>query len=250
MAFRSRTRRDVARLLGYELPQDQKSGQDHLVVDADHQHFAVADGVGGSLDGGAAARVACEVFRERAPSYRLGITAVMEALPDLYVALHGAVKQTESQTTFTGGIVTHDGYVAWIHAGDSRLFYLPAYGDLYELSQPQHDINERHRLSNALGGEYGHLVLKPNGTHSHLPMWGYEKVSPGDRLVFTTDGLGPLGYDGMNDEYQWWMDRVARCVSRTALEAVNEVFDQSYIRDDGSLIVVDIGTDNPAENSH
>ncbi len=240
MAFRSRTRREVAQLLHYDLPPGQPSGQDRLVADVDTQFFAVADGVGGSSDGALAAEAACEAFVKYAPSFRLGIQAVLEALPEVYSELHRAVKETGSVTTFTGSVVTDDGYVAWLHAGDSRLFYLPASGDLYELTQPQHDPNARHQLLNALGGDHDRLTLRPNSTHSHLPIWGFERLSEGDRLVFATDGLGPIGFDGMNDEYQWWMESAVRSVGQTAVATVNKIFSASHIIDDGTIVIADI----------
>lgn len=239
VAFESRTRRDMAQRVRYELPADAKSGQDHYVLDVDHRLFAVADGVSDSRDGGEAAKVACDVFREKAPSYKLGGIAVMGAIPELYRELNAAVVETGSLTTFTGGIVTNDGSLVWLHAGDSRLFHLRN-GELYDVTPQQHDPLRRHVIWNYLGGGNNFLELGANAYNNRLPVWGREIVSPGDRLIFATDGLGPTAFHDPRYETEWWMQRTDRELGRTARRAVECVADQSYIIDDGILIAVDI----------
>ena len=239
-AHRSRTRQEVAEYFNVDLPEDSKSGQDCYVLDTDRQLFAVADGVGGSLDGAAAAKAACETFQERAPSYRLGVRGVLDAIPELYVAVNAAVADTQSQTTFTGGIVTADGYIAWLHAGDSRLFHLTKFGEVYDLAPPQHNPYKRNQLFNALGGTHTHLMLRPNDYSQWMPIWGREQLSAGDRLILATDGIGPGGFDDTRCEAEWWMAHASRQMGNTAVEAVAHVFDQSAIIDDGTLVIVDI----------
>lgn len=240
MAYRSRTRREMAQRVHYDMPAHLPSGQDRYVVDVANQLFAVADGVGGSFNGAAAAQAACETFQERAPSHRLGIWAVLEAMPELYTALDAAVVKTRSQTTFTGAIVTDDGYMAWLHAGDSRLLHLVGGEDLYSVTSQQHDPLRTHLLWNYLGGNYSQLRLPLNVESQREPMWGREILSPGDRLIFATDGIGPVGFGDVRHDTEWWMHCAARSLGRTAAWAADCVLERSVIPDDGTLIVVDI----------
>lgn len=69
---------------------------------------------------------------------------------------------------------------------------------------------------------------------------GGERAGPGERLIFTSDGLGPGGNASLQYEAQWWMHRATREFGRTAIEAANLVFRDSCVVDYGSMIAVDI----------
>lgn len=215
-------------------------GQDRWVFEVPRQLFAVADGVSGSRDGGEAAEVACATFAREAPAYQMGIRAVIEALPELYRRLDAAVDATGSQTTFTGGVVTNDGYLAWLHSGDSRLFRVTKGGELYDLAPPQHDPDARGHLYNDLGSGRRYLTLGPNDYNLEVPYWGWQPLAAGDQLVFATDGVGRLGLAHDQSETDWWLQRLRPQADEGAIEVVERIVRASDIQDDGTLIVAQV----------
>ena len=170
--------------------------------------FAVSDGMGGALAGEYASRIAVEkittrlprAFHQSAQGLNAGVDDVLAALfDDIHRALLFVGESYEEcagmATTLTLGWFT-PGWLYFGHIGDSRIYYLPARGELKQLT---HDdtyvgwlyrtgkINEREArthprrnvLQKALGG----------GNQFVAPQVGAASCEPGDIFLLCTDGL-------------------------------------------------------------
>ena len=170
--------------------------------------FAVSDGMGGANSGEFASRIAIDKitrllprsFQHRALGLPSGFSDILEALVSaihhemsslgrIYEECHGM-----GATLTLGWFVP--GWLYYAHIGDSRLYHLPASGQLRQITTDdshvgwlRHSgkINEREArshprknvLSKALGA--GHQFTEPQ--------IGAISCDPGDRFLFCTDGV-------------------------------------------------------------
>lgn len=171
--------------------------------------FAVSDGMGGAKAGEYASRIAVDKITTLLPRSFQQAAAGLEAgfadvLTELFARIHGALKLVGGSYEECRGMETTlslcwftPGWMYFGHVGDSRIYYLPAGGEV--IKQLSHDdthvgwlfrngkINEREArshprrsvLQKALGG--GNQFVDPQ-----VGAVGYES---GDIFLLCTDGL-------------------------------------------------------------
>lgn len=176
--------------------------------------FAVSDGMGGAMAGEYASRIAVEKITTLLPrSFALsahGLDAgVNDVLAELFDQIHRALVFVGGSYEECAGMATTlslcwftPGWMFFGHIGDSRIYYLPARGELKQLT---HDdthvgwlfrngrINEREArthprrnvLQQALGG----------GNQFVEPQIGAVACEPGDVFLLCTDGVTGGLYD-------------------------------------------------------
>ncbi|MEO6785748.1 MAG: protein phosphatase 2C domain-containing protein [Chthoniobacteraceae bacterium] len=176
--------------------------------------FAVSDGMGGAMAGEFASRTTVEKITRLLPrafkQSAVGIEAgVDDVLDELFTQIHRALLFLgESYEECEGMGVTLSlcwftpAWMYFAHIGDSRIYYLPASGEMKQLSEDDTfvgwlrrngKLNEREArdhprkniLQKALGA--GHQFVDPQ-----VGAVGYEK---GDTFVLCTDGV----IDGLFD---------------------------------------------------
>jgi len=179
--------------------------------------FAVSDGMGGAKAGEYASRIAVDKITTLLPRSFQQAAAGLEAgfadvLTELFGRIHTALKLVGGSYEECRGMETTlslcwftPGWMYFGHVGDSRIYYLPAGGDV--IKQLSHDdthvgwlfrngkINEREArshprrsvLQKALGG--GNQFVDPQ-----VGAVGYES---GDIFLLCTDGL----VDGLYDSH-------------------------------------------------
>ncbi len=185
--------------------------------------FAVSDGMGGANAGEFASKIAVEKitrllpkgFRTRASGMEPGIS---DLFGELYAEIHKALNYLGESYPECAGMgstlsliwLTPE-WMYYAHIGDSRIYYLPADGELKQLSEDhshvgwllrEGKINEREArihprrsaLQKALGA--GHQFIDPQV--------GAVSVAVGDRFLICSDGLT----DGLwNRNIDWLLRR-------------------------------------------
>jgi serine/threonine protein phosphatase PrpC len=221
--------------------------------------FAVSDGMGGAKSGEFASRITVDrvtrlfprAFRLSAAGMGMGFADVLgELINEIHDDLSRLGRSYEEcagmGATLSLAWVTPE-WLYFAHLGDSRIYYLPAEG---EMTQVTHDhshvgwlrrtgrINERearthprrNALQQALGA--GHQILEP-----HIGAIGHR---PGDRFLICSDGL----VDGLWDRRISELLRETRTVDTDANHAqvlVNEAVEASG-RDNTTAVVIDIAS--------
>jgi serine/threonine protein phosphatase PrpC len=221
--------------------------------------FAVSDGMGGAKSGEFASRITVDrvtrlfprAFRLSAAGMGMGFADVLgELINEIHADLTRLGRSYEEcagmGATLSLAWVTPE-WLYFAHLGDSRIYYLPAEG---EMTQVTHDhshvgwlrrtgrINERearthprrNALQQALGA--GHQILEP-----HIGAIGHR---PGDRFLICSDGL----VDGLWDRRIEELLRETRTGDADANHAqvlVNEAVEASG-RDNTTAVVIDIAS--------
>jgi protein phosphatase len=221
--------------------------------------FAVSDGMGGAKSGEFASRITVDrvtrlfprAFRLSAAGMGMGFADVLgELINEIHDDLSRLGRSYEEcagmGATLSLAWVTPE-WLYFAHLGDSRIYYLPAEG---EMTQVTHDhshvgwlrrtgrINERearthprrNALQQALGA--GHQILEP-----HIGAIGHR---PGDRFLICSDGL----VDGLWDRRIEELLRETRTGDADANHAqvlVNEAVEASG-RDNTTAVVIDIAS--------
>lgn len=202
--------------------------------------FAVSDGMGGAQAGEFASRIAVEkitrmlppLFKQRASGLTAGFEDVLE---ELFAETHKALLYLGSSYEECNGMGATlslcwftPGWMYFAHIGDSRIYYLPASGDIRQLSEDDTHvgwlqrtgaINEREAknhprrnlLQKALGA--GHQYVTPQ-----LGAVGYSK---GDRFLLCTDGVTDAIYNEQLPEI------LAECFNRSP---AHHLVDESVAR--------------------
>ncbi len=170
--------------------------------------FAVSDGMGGANAGEFASKIAVDKITELLPkSFKLGALgfdrACGQILGELFSRIHAEMIEmgahyeecrgmgaTLSLCWFTPGLM-HFG-----HVGDSRIYYLPADGELRQVTEDHTHVGhlirtgkiselearsrpDRNILDQALGGNMQRID----------PQVGSIEYGPGDRFILCTDGV-------------------------------------------------------------
>lgn len=191
---------------GHEVRHLGKTGQAPL--ESSDFVFAVSDGLGGAKAGEFASRIAVDRITRLIPrAFRLSAAGLDAGFNDLIEELFSSIHHDLLRlgfsyeecagmgATLTLGWLTRD-WMYFGHVGDSRIYYLPAAGDLTQVTHDhshvgwlrrQGRINERearthprrNALQQALGA--GHQYIDP-----HIGAVGHQ---PGDRFLFCSDGL-------------------------------------------------------------
>ena len=250
----SMTKRDKAMLRhGIVLDPHVPSGQDAHIADRGYSCFAVADGVGSSLNADVAARAVCEAYRDVVASHyhdmqtidRMSRSYNHVILQKVNAAAMGAL----ATTTFTGMSVHADGVASYLHVGDSQLMLLR--DNVLTQCTSEHVQPNGYSLLNFLGTQ---PEWKAQGLERHnlelteLPNtfskckieaeWGEISLRDGDRLALVTDGiLGSSDYDRIP------LIRLRQILARPigAAACAQMLLDESRKIDDSTAIVVDIG---------
>lgn len=256
------TKRDKARrYYGLSLDPGSPNDQDAYIADRVRNCYAVADGVGSSVNAADAARAACDEFqvvvseRRANPPYRM---TEREQAVTMLNRIHTAAMGSLALTTFTGMVVHEDrviSMVSYLHVGDSQLLLLRNHNLIYLTSEHVHDNG--YQLFNYLGTPPDWNVENQGGrtielTHQEQSFsqtkleaeWGTMYLQNGDRFALLTDGI--IG----SDPYQRLsVDAITRCMSRwnDASTCAKELLERSKKIDDSTVIIVDIGTGEEGE---
>lgn len=180
---------------------------DSGTLDADYV-FAVSDGMGGAMAGEFASQIAVEkitkmlppLFKQSAAGISEGFSDVLDAL---FVEIHNALSYLGAcyeECSGMGATLSlcwfRPGWMYFAHIGDSRIYFLPANGEVKQLTHDDTHVgwlfrngqlNEREAknhprrnvLQKALGA--GHQFIDPQ-----LGAVGFEV---GDRFLICTDGV-------------------------------------------------------------
>ncbi len=219
--------------------------------------FAVSDGMGGAMAGEFASRITVDKITRILPkAFKLAATGLEagrgDVLTELFTGIHGAMTEldrsypecagmgaTLSLTWFTPG------WMFFAHVGDSRIYYLPAAGELKQLTMDDTYVGwlyrngklseyearnhpARNRLQKALGG--GNQFVTPQ-----LGAVGYE---PGDVFVLCTDGVTDGLYDNQLSRCLRASDPPARLLN-PAERVVRTAIDHSG-RDNTTALVIEV----------
>ncbi len=172
------------------------SNQDAFVDRADVRLWAVADGMGGHMQGDVASRMACDALEHLVPGTSLDRTVtdlerrIGHVNAKLYAASVRLRNPIQSGTTLVA-FLAHGSDCAVLWAGDSRLYRLRG-GHFIQLTTdhtwaaqmahhlPPDDplLEEDHSIMRAVGGEHT-LMLDVRR----------DKVQSGDRYLLCSDGL-------------------------------------------------------------
>jgi serine/threonine protein phosphatase PrpC len=245
------TKRDKAMLHhGMALDPRVSSGQDALLADRDYGCFAVADGVGSSVNSDRAAQAVCDAYRDATVARRMDTFIQDRMSRDYNFALlqkiNNAAMGALATTTFTGATIHPDGVASYLHVGDSQLMLLRS----KTLTQCTSEHVDYHGLRNYLGTQ---PEWKAQGLERHrlalteLPNtfskqkieaeWGEIHLRAGDRLALVTDGvLGSSDQDRMHPEF------LRRILMRPlgALACAEALLSESRKIDDTTAVVIDI----------
>ncbi|MFZ4599470.1 MAG: PP2C family protein-serine/threonine phosphatase [Terrimicrobiaceae bacterium] len=176
-------------------------------LDADYV-FAVSDGMGGAMAGEFASQIAIEkITKMLPPLFKQSASGISEGFGDvlesLFAEIHKALVYLGAcyeECSGMGATLSlcwfRPGWMYFAHVGDSRIYYLPASGEIKQLSHDDTHVgwlfrngqlNEREAkthprrnvLQKALGA--GHQFVDPQ-----IGAVGFE---PGDRFLLCTDGV-------------------------------------------------------------
>ncbi len=170
--------------------------------------FAVSDGMGGANAGEFASRIVVQKIAELMPKgFRLGVEGFqrggIDFLEELFQRIHKDMVyngQHYEECRGMGATLT----LCWLtpdrayfgHIGDSRLYYIPAGGEIRQVSQDHTHVGwlrregklselqarmhpAKNQLQKSLGGR----------SRSAEPQVGTLKLEPGDCLMLCTDGV-------------------------------------------------------------
>jgi serine/threonine protein phosphatase PrpC len=191
----------------------------------------LADGMGGMLDGGAAAREAVRAFLVRYAAKSPGepvpaalaaaLTTANQAVYDLAL---GSSRPGACGTTLVAAVIHRD-QLHWVAAGDSRIYHYHAAGTRLEQLNTEHCyartlerevaagrltaeeiafFPDRHALTSFLG-----LAEIPEVDRSREPL----ELAPGDRVLLCSDGV----YQGLDDQ------RLAAVLARPPQAAADQI---------------------------
>ncbi len=194
------------RFNGHDLNYLGKTGSASL-DDSDFV-FAVSDGMGGKAAGEFASRITIEKTTQLLPrSFRQGASGMAsgfgDVLEELFHRIHRALTYLGSSYEECQGMGATlslawftPGWLYFGHIGDSRIYYLPAAGEMKQLTHDhtrpgwlrrQGKINERearnHPSKNSLQQSLG------SGFQFLEPQIGAVGCEPGDRFLICSDGL-------------------------------------------------------------
>ncbi len=177
--------------------------------------FAVSDGMGGANAGEFASRLAVDKITRLLPrSYRMAVSHFTSGIGDVLVEVFSHVHQEMEklgaiyeECAGMGATLSlacfSPGWMHFAHVGDSRIYYLPAEGELLQVSHDhsfvgwqrrQGKLNEREARSHPRKNV---LNMALGAGHRHVePHLGAVSCQPGDRFLLCTDGV----IDGLWDQ--------------------------------------------------
>jgi serine/threonine protein phosphatase PrpC len=191
LSFRSASRSDAGAVRSHN--------EDAVLDRPEARLWAVADGMGGHLDGAAASRLVTETLGALG-SFSSGyafLTGVAEAITGANQMLVARAAQF-AEGGVTGATVVallvEEAHAACVWAGDSRAYHLNAEG-LHRLTR-DHSLLQELVDSGALSLEAaaidrrGNIVTRAVGATAELELdRAFAAVAPGDRFLLCSDGL-------------------------------------------------------------
>ena len=199
--------------------------------------FAVSDGMGGAHSGEFASRITVEMITRVMPrSFQLSAQRMdvgfNDFLTELVHAIHAEMTrlgQSYEECEGMGATLSlcwfRPGWMYFVHIGDSRIYYLPAGGELTQISEDhthvgwlrrQGKINERearsHPRRNGLSQSLG------AGNQFLTPQIGAVGCRKGDRFLLCTDGVTDGLWDRNLGEILGEPQTDARLLVNAALE--------------------------------
>jgi serine/threonine protein phosphatase PrpC len=223
------------------------------MIDEQYNCFAVADGVGSSINSDIAAKVVCEAYRATVIDHSNGTVSMSksqrEDASDTLHRLHSAAAGAHATTTFTGFTIHANNMASYLHIGDSQLLLLRD-DDVMQCTS-EHVAPNGFQLLNYLGTQpewkamgYARHPLELTGESNAFSTtkleaeWGFIRLKDGDRLVLMTDGVRGSGQnDRLEDRYL--REYMQRRLGATAFAQL--VMRKSRKEDDSTLVVVDLG---------
>lgn len=248
------TKREKMRLF-YDrtLSEGMPNDQDAHLVNRDLNCFAVADGVGSSVNSAIAAMAVCEAYEASVHALHLNNETerltqrnyVVKTIKRMNRAAVGAL----ATTTFTGLAVHSDDTASYLHVGDSQLVM---YRDDELVRCTSEQVRENgYQLLNYLGTQpewaslgYGRHAVNVTVEANSFSVtkleaeWGEIRLRNGDRFVLMTDGITGSGVHDRLD------DRILKeCLGRRigAAACAGSLLAASRKEDDSTVVIVDIG---------
>lgn len=143
-----------------------KPNEDRILVDAEREIFAVADGIGGRQDGDKAALI---VVQSIAEGVKAGLT-----VEQMQTNAHREIRRMSSCSgaAYVAAHIERDVLHHW-HAGDCEIMVINAHG-LSRYRTPQHTMD---------------LHDTPVSESAGKVHFGTKQLIPGDRIILASDGL-------------------------------------------------------------
>lgn len=221
--------------------------------------FAVSDGMGGANAGEYASQIAVEKITKMFPSFLKRLSSrsfekekddsFFQLLKELFHEIHRALlfisssyEECRGMGTTLSMIWMRPGKLYFAHVGDSRLYYVPKSGGIFQVTEDdthvgwlfrQGKINERESkmhparnlLQKVLGADHQFVT----------PQVGALSYIPGDHFLLCTDGVT----DGMFDEQL--LEIINAKTSKSFSEhLVDEAIERSG-RDNATVVMVTVG---------
>ncbi len=182
--------------------------QGHMASEGKHFLFAVSDGIGGGKGGGYASQSALrslsslisQTFHRAASSHEIPYEVLLRRFVEhMHQRLLGLSRSYEEchrmGATLTLGWI-HNEQLRFAHLGDSRLFHLRGPEQYRQLSEDHTLAAQKVRQGiltpqQAKRDAASHVLTRSLGAGARPdePQVGSLTLSPGDRLLFCTDGL-------------------------------------------------------------
>ncbi|MNQ20068.1 Stage II sporulation protein E (SpoIIE) [compost metagenome] len=248
-------KRDVLRYPPYPIAHFD---QDAYICNQEDGIFAVADGVGSRPHSDLAAKEVLAAFVKVFSHHGLPATAeqARERIHDgLIDRLQRAAALTQGATTLTGMVVTPDGHVTYISAGDSQFLIRRPAQIIRQTSEQtlKQEVpgQQLHGLYNFFGMVDGYDPYVPRQQLTALPgtmtisqgtEWGSVKLQRGDRLILVTDGVIGDRPDERLSELDW-LGLTRRALGAKA--CAHALVNYSRKVDDTTAVVVDYGAVQP-----
>lgn len=224
----------------------RKTNEDALIAEEELGLFGVADGMGGHQAGEVASGLAVQSLVEYLRRYPAGSgnpsAALTEAVREANERVFSEAQKRDSfrgmGTTVTAGLFDR-GRLSVAHVGDSRA-YLIRGGNMERLTTDHSLVFELLKnggisAEEAFQHPQRNVLTRALGTSSEVRIDARElEVSPGDRVLFCTDGLsGHLREDVMRD-----------IICQNSLEGAGEQLLAAALQEGGtdniSLVLVDV----------
>ncbi len=170
--------------------------------------FAVSDGMGGANAGEFASRIAVDKIANMLPrSFWLGAMGMRRGagdwLANLVSEIHTEMQQMSNFYPECEGMGATlslcwftPGRMHFVHVGDSRIYYLPAGGELKQITQDHTHVGwlvRTGQISESEAryhpGKSGLQQVLGGNVHDPDPQLGVVEYERGDRFVLTTDGI-------------------------------------------------------------
>ncbi len=216
-----------------------RSGNEDRVLDCPARRlWAVADGMGGHADGGAAAQSIVDALRgvEHGLSGYAFMAAIEERVAEVNARLFAGARRSGSTLVL---LIAHQEHVAWLWAGDSRVYRLRD-GRLARLSS-DHSVVQALIDGGALpeqrrrGHPQASVITRAIGAAAELALdRGFASTAVGDRFLLCSDGL-PLCLEDEDIT-----DLLAHPRLDEAADALLETVLARGAPDNASLVVVEV----------